>query len=191
MGGAMFVRRPSTFDIGNSTITANVATAGGGGIWIGANSAYLHSSIVYGNTGGSGAADIEDPFAITIDGHANLVGVVGAQVALPPDTLHVDPLLAPLAYYGGPTRTHALAAGSPAVDTGSNNANLARDQRGEAFPRVYGASADIGAFEQQGVPVGPLATPVPALSGWLSGLLALLIVACALPRLRIGRARRT
>ena len=190
MGGALFVRRPATFDIGNSTISANSASHGGGGIWIGANTSYLHSSIVHGNAGGSGAADIDNPFAMTIDGHSSLVGEVGAQVVLPPDTIDADPLLAPLAYYGGTTRTHALAAGSPAVDTGSNNANLARDQRGDPFPRVFGPSADIGAFEQQGVPVGPVASPVPALSGWLSGLLALLVGACAWPRLRSRRARR-
>ncbi|RYD14108.1 MAG: hypothetical protein EOP90_14955 [Lysobacteraceae bacterium] len=189
MGGALFVRRPSTFDIGNSTISANSASHGGGGIWIGADTSYLHSSIVHGNAGGSGPADIENPFPITIGGHANLVGEVGAQVVLPPDTLDADPLLAPLAYYGGTTRTHALRAGSPAVDTGSNTANLPRDQRGEPFPRVYGPSADIGAFEQQGVPVGPAASPVPAWSSWLSGLLALLVGACAWPRLRHGRAR--
>lgn len=189
-GGALFVRRPSTFDIGNSTITANVASDGGGGIWIGANASYLHSSIVHGNSGGSGAADIDNPFEMTIAGHSNLVGEAGAQVALPPDTLDADPLLAPLAYYGGTTRTHALEAGSPAVDTGSNTANLALDQRGEPFPRVYGPSADIGAFEQQGTPVGRVATPVPALSAWLSGLLALLVGASAWPRLRSRRARR-
>ena len=32
----------------------------------------------------------------------------------------LDPLLAPLGYYGGPTQTLALLAGSPALDKGSN-----------------------------------------------------------------------
>src|SRR5207253_11277878 len=49
---------------------------------------------------------------------------------------------------GGPTQTHALGAGSAAVDAGSNPAGLASDQRGTLFPRVQGAAADIGAFER-------------------------------------------
>jgi hypothetical protein len=54
-----------------------------------------------------------------------------------------------LADNGGPTQTHALIAGSPAIDAGSNPANLATDQRGDGYVRVYGAAADIGAFELQ------------------------------------------
>jgi len=37
--------------------------------------------------------------------------------------------------------------GSPAIDTGNDVAGLATDQRGQ--PRVYGAFADIGAYELQ------------------------------------------
>jgi predicted outer membrane repeat protein len=68
--------------------------------------------------------------------------------SLPPDTIiGVDPLLAPLAYNGGPTRTHALLPGSPALDAGSNPQGLTFDQRGPGFPRTFGAAPDIGAFE--------------------------------------------
>jgi hypothetical protein len=63
--------------------------------------------------------------------------------------LNRDPLLAPLADNGGPTRTHALLPGSPAISAGSNPANLTTDQRGAGFPRVYESAADIGAFEVQ------------------------------------------
>ena len=57
---------------------------------------------------------------------------------------------APLADNGGPTLTHALLTGSPAIDAGSNPANLATDQRGGTLrSRVSGAAADIGAFETQ------------------------------------------
>jgi len=56
------------------------------------------------------------------------------------------PHLAPLADNGGPTRTHALLPGSAAIDAG-DAAGAAHDQRGEGFPRVLGASADIGAYE--------------------------------------------
>lgn len=63
----------------------------------------------------------------------------------------VDPLLAPLQSYGGPTVTHALRAGSPAVDAGDFSGCPATDQRGVARPvdgNLNGQPAcDIGAFE--------------------------------------------
>ncbi len=55
--------------------------------------------------------------------------------------LFADPLLVPLADNGGPTRTLALAAGSPAIDVSDNCPTL--DQRGQ--PRV--GKCDSGAFE--------------------------------------------
>jgi hypothetical protein len=50
---------------------------------------------------------------------------------LPADTIFSDPLLGPLQDNGGPTLTHALSPGSPAIDVGNNVANLDSDQRGE------------------------------------------------------------
>ena len=55
--------------------------------------------------------------------------------------------LQPLAYNGGPTRTHALRLDSIAIDAGNNAADLPSDQRGPGFARVVGTAADIGAFE--------------------------------------------
>ncbi len=74
-------------------------------------------------------------------------GVDGNQVGSLASPL--DPLLGPLADNGGPTLTHALLAGSPAIDRGSNPAGLTWDQRGAGFARVSGAQADAGAFELQ------------------------------------------
>lgn len=66
-----------------------------------------------------------------------------------------DPLnvrLGPLANNGGPTRTHALRAGSPAIDRGSNAGAPATDQRGRARIKDGNgdgrAVTDIGAFER-------------------------------------------
>jgi hypothetical protein len=69
---------------------------------------------------------------------------------------HQDPLLGPLTNNGGPTQTHALLAGSPARDAGSNTGSLPFDQRG--FARVRGAAPDIGAFEAEPPVIEP--TPV-------------------------------
>jgi hypothetical protein len=65
---------------------------------------------------------------------------------LPPDTVLIDPTLAPLADNGGPTQTHTLLPGSPAHETGSNIHNFAFDQRGQQ--RQSGTAPDIGAFEE-------------------------------------------
>ena len=43
----------------------------------------------------------------------------------------------------------ALLAGSPAINAGDNTGAPAHDQRGAGFPRVFGGTIDIGAFELQ------------------------------------------
>jgi Ca2+-binding RTX toxin-like protein len=57
------------------------------------------------------------------------------------DKINVDPRLGPLMNNGGSTFTHALLAGSPAIDSGGGDA-VPIDQRG--VPRK---SSDIGAYE--------------------------------------------
>ena len=58
-----------------------------------------------------------------------------------------DPCSARSRTTAAPTRTHALLAGSPAIDAGSNPLGLANDQRGAGFLRVVGGVADMGAYE--------------------------------------------
>jgi hypothetical protein len=90
--------------------------------------------------------DIGGSPEITLDGANNLI--TSSNLPLPPDTISIDPRLAPLADNGGLTKTHALLDDSPAIDAGNNAAGLAYDQRGAGFPRVNGAQADIGAYER-------------------------------------------
>lgn len=52
-----------------------------------------------------------------------------------------------LADNGGATQTHALLAGSPALDAANGGSCLATDQRGVARPQ--GAACDIGAYEAE------------------------------------------
>jgi hypothetical protein len=88
------------------------------------------------------------------------------------DLINTNPLLGPLKFNGGPTRTHALVPGSPAVDAANpggcrdQDGNLLETcQRGFArqvdFPTGTFGRCDIGAYELQpttGAPVlGPLA----------------------------------
>jgi hypothetical protein len=63
----------------------------------------------------------------------------------PSDQVIPDALIAPLADNGGPTWTHALLPGSPAIDTGDDALCPATDQRGT--PRPQGAHCDVGAYE--------------------------------------------
>ncbi len=77
-------------------------------------------------------------------------GVNGDQVGTAGSP--IDPGLTPLADHGGPSLTHGLLAGSPAINAGdpagctdSTGAPLTTDQRG--FPRPVGPACDIGAFE--------------------------------------------
>jgi hypothetical protein len=56
-------------------------------------------------------------------------------------------MLQPLAFNGGPTKTHALDPASPAIDNGLSPVALIYDERWVGYPRVVGTAADIGAFE--------------------------------------------
>lgn len=76
------------------------------------------------------------------------------------DSIQGDPLLGPLADNGGPTLTHALLPGSPALDAG--NIGIIDppmyDQRGVPFLRIVDGNVpadvviDIGAYEAQAIP---------------------------------------
>ena len=126
---------------GNS---ADVAMGGtGGGLSVATGTTTLVNSIVASSTGadcaarsGGGGTVQSEGNNIDSDGTCNLT----AAGDLPSTT----PLLAPLADNGGPTLTHALLPGSPALDAG-RDAGVLVDQRGVARPQ--GAGFDIGAFE--------------------------------------------
>lgn len=85
-----------------------------------------------------------------------------------------NPQLGPLADNGGPTRTFALAATSPAVDF-VTGACPATDQRGVSRPQ--GTRCDAGAYELVGGGSPPATiAPVPALDVKMLALLAGLLV---------------
>jgi hypothetical protein len=82
---------------------------------------------------------------------SSLVTDAGHNVTFPDSTcpgIQVDPLLAPLAENFGPTRTQALAAGSPAIDAvpASGSGCSPFDQRGVQRPQ--GGGCDAGAYER-------------------------------------------
>jgi len=147
----------------NSTLTGNSSNNTGAGIYLkrdtptaAAPTASIESSIIAGNQGANGldaiGAEPATPAAVTTD-HALIQGAASVgtgTLSLDATTLslwNADPQLLPLAYNGGRTPTHALAATSPAIDRGTNSQNLANDQRGGGYARAVGAAPDIGAYE--------------------------------------------
>lgn len=75
---------------------------------------------------------------------------------LPTDLSGVSPSIGPLASNGGPTETHALLAGSPAIDAAGASCSIT-DQRGVARPQ--GFACDIGAYESEEGAAEPVPTP--------------------------------
>lgn len=152
----------SSVSIGNSTVAFSSgkfshgnAGPGGAGLAISSPQVKLESTIFANNS----LADLYVPTSTAISGHNNLTMLgarafeTDAKVPLQADTITADPVLQPLADNGGATMTHALGAGSPAIDAGNNLAALPSDQRGSPFLRIAGARPDIGAFESQPVPL--------------------------------------
>ena len=197
-GGAIFLYGGSTATISNSTITGNsTATGEGGAIILYNDTLNLASTIIANNTDSGGANEIFDLGNSTVNATNSLIQVAtgftfGTNTA---NIVGQNPLLGPLANNGGPTQTHALLSGSPAIDTGSNPLALSFDQRGTGFARTVGAQTDIGAFEVQGggppppPPPPPVQIPIPALSQWGTVALSALLGAWALVT-GFGRRRR-
>ena len=161
----------------NCTVSGNSSQRAGGGIASYYGSLTLDNTIVAGNTGagendifglvqptsafnligdGSGISNLT---TIEVPALSNLVGTTAEPL---------NPLLAPLGDYGGPSETMALLPGSPAIDAGSNALSvdasgnpLTTDQRGVGFPRVVNGTVDIGAFESQGFTLTPVTGSTP------------------------------
>jgi hypothetical protein len=105
-----------------------------------------------------GGVVISDGYNLTNDaGVLNTNGGTGGFNG-PGDQLNTDPILGPLQNNGGPTFTHALLKGSPAINAGDPNFSPPPffDQRGPGFDRVVNGRIDIGSFEVQ-----PQGTPTP------------------------------
>ena len=87
------------------------------------------------------------PAVAVLTSLGNNVFTDGSCGAIGSDQVVVNTGLALLADNGGPTLTHALLAGSPALDAADGVSCPATDQRGVVRPQ--GDGCDIGAFELQ------------------------------------------
>jgi hypothetical protein len=168
----------SVVTIVNSTLSGNSASYGGGGIINAAGSGRAMLTVsnctLSGNSGygifiplasGSGVSTVSIGHTI-LDNNAggNILRYAGAVASFgynlssdngggyltaSGDLINTAALLGPLQDNGGPTKTHALSPGSPAIDAGDPNfiSPPDFDQRGPGFPRVVNGRIDIGAFE--------------------------------------------
>lgn len=185
LGGGIDSESSGPILIDNSTISGNFATTGGGGLrnlnssaltitrsTISDNQAngngdsILNSaSLRIGNTilkvGISGSNIVNSsPGAITSTGY-NLSSDSGAGFLTGiGDQINANPMLGPLQNNGGPTLTHKLLPGSPAIDKGDPNFIPPPffDQRGSGYDRVVNGRIDVGSFEVQPTPT-PSPTP--------------------------------
>ncbi|KAB7745655.1 family 16 glycosylhydrolase [Nostocoides sp. F2B08] len=146
-GGGIF-HTDGQLTVTNSTFAGNNALEGtASGILVASfgapASATLTNNVLQG-VGGAFACAIEGGGAATItSGGSNVINDGSCNPNGTTDQSNTDALLGPLADNGGPTLTHALEAGSPAIGAADAAAAPATDQRG--FARD--ADPDAGAFE--------------------------------------------
>jgi hypothetical protein len=178
-GGGIYSAATATID--NSTVSANSASRGGG-IEYGGGNLLINGSTISGNSAPPGhGGDIDNFFGtgaaltlrntivanspsggncsggnITSKGY-NLSSDDSCDFDGRSDMNNTNPMLGPLQYNGGPTKTQALLAGSPAIDSGNPSGCtdgqghlLKTDQRGMPRPdREDAGGCDIGAYERQ------------------------------------------
>ena len=157
------------------TISDNTATEDTGGLLLlsgsgGGTDVVLENTLIGGNTAPDGPDCSRDASLGVASQGVNLLGIgdggafgedclAGAPNLVGTLATPVDPMLGPLADNGGPTPTHALLPGSPAVDAAPDQGET-EDQRD--VPRPQGADHDVGAFEYAG-PTDLLATKVDSM----------------------------
>jgi len=176
-GGGIFNRLGLTV-IQYSTITANTASTGRGSGVASSGSNYFTArtevthSIIAGNTNEDIAVTDNTSNNSFQSNGFNLIGTAGGAfdvldnfTAIGDQTGITNPMLGPLADNGGPTLTHALLPGSPAIDAGDpavvagvGNTPVS-DQRGSG--RVDQGRIDIGSFEVQVAPTADIVDVAP------------------------------
>jgi hypothetical protein len=150
-GGAVF-HTDGVMSLVNATVTANVShPSGPAAVFVGtftaAGASLSVANSVIGENQGIGCfvgAFGGGPVSLTSGGHNVLTDATCAPG--PTDQVVGSALLGPLGDYGGPTPTHALLPGSPAIDAADPALCPPTDQRG--IPRPQGAACDVGSVER-------------------------------------------
>ena len=136
-GGGLFIFNGANLNsrLNFVTVTDNDANGtAGGGLYFTGNFLKISNSIIAGNRG------------LNVGNQANIAGQPYTDSGF--NFVSGNPLLNPLDYYGGTTKTHSLQCGSPAINAADpNNANNPPDDQRGAAIRPIGGRSDIGAFE--------------------------------------------
>lgn len=145
-GAGIYNNGPLT--VRNSTINDN-ETDGNAGSIDNEGSLQLESTLL--KAGSSGATIVIGSGTVTSRGYNLSNDNGGGFLTGPGDQINTQPMLGPLQNNGGPTFTHALLTGSPAINAGDPNFNPPPffDQRGPGYDRVVNGRIDIGSFELQ------------------------------------------
>jgi len=155
-GGAIVVAGGAEVHISNSTIAGNeVADADGAGAIWGVGTVQIRSSIVAGPNHNCVGAIESRGYNLDNDGSCFRGGRT--------DLWNTGPKLAPLADNGGPVRTRALEANSPAVDGASREGVHCGGTDARGVPRPSRARCDIGAYERAtcaGITIDHVGTPL-------------------------------
>jgi len=151
-GGGIY--NASELEILQSTITNNTSQGQGGGI-SNEGSIQMTNTIIAGNANTN--CYLAQPI-VSIGN--NLEDNNSCLLNTSSDIINTNPKLDRLQNHGGPTQTHALLIGSPAVDQGQDltSVGVITDQRGRRRPD--GQSFDIGAFETRKRSIVPLIFPL-------------------------------
>jgi CSLREA domain-containing protein len=142
VGGGLRSEAEGALTLTNVTITGNKAKLGAGGIGAGATAVVLRNVILNKNKplNCTGALDLQG---------SNLE--TGDSCGLSPAESNIKKMgLAGLKNNGGPTKTHALKVGSPAIDFGTDANCPVTDQRGQTRVDVVDVGptiCDSGAYE--------------------------------------------
>jgi len=186
-GGGIYGNDPSgdVMTLTNCTVSNNTADNSGGGVYLQSQDAVLNNCTISSNSS-PGTGGIRSANTVTVRNSiiANQISGIDCSMAgnsigynlesgtscgftAIGDQQSTDPLLLPLANYGGPTETHALPFDSPAVDSADPagcwadqdgdaipETDLLIDQRGQARVDIYAVGndapdefCDIGAYE--------------------------------------------
>jgi hypothetical protein len=167
-----------SIDVLNCTIANNLGnsyTNGGGFADFSLHTMTFKNTIVaYNKANGTYDNGYSAGDGVTSLGH-NLDSENSCEFDQPTDKINTDPLLSPLQDNGGPTFTHALLHGSPAIDAGTCAGAPNTDQRG--VPRPQGTNCDIGAYELAQASVttstGTGTASFSTLNGYITDLTAL------------------
>lgn len=148
-GGGISNVSNATLTITHSTISGNSADNSGGGIYLGTGTLQIGNTIL--KAGWQSANIFNDSGTVVSHGYNLSSDDGGGFLTGPGDQINTNPVLGSLLNHGGPTLTHALLAGSPALDAGDPNfvPPPLFDQRGPGYDRVVHSRIDIGSFELQ------------------------------------------